>query len=89
VGKLNQLPKLTLATLTHLVIKSLMGTFLSYNGFLKREEDTRKKFKIEKGNKILIIDRIMMVAYHLQNYRGHVGGANLTDSLSERLDFNN
>ena len=31
----------------------------------------------------------MMVAYHLQNYRGHVGGANLTDSLSERLDFKN
>ena len=68
---------------THLVIKSLMGTFLSYNGFLKRVEDTRKKWKIEKGNKI------MFVTYHVQNYRGHVGGANLTDSLSERLDFNN
>ena len=35
------------------------------------------------------MDRIMIVAYHVQNYRGHVGGPNLTDSLSERLDFKN
>ena len=42
-----------------------------------------------KGNKISIIDRIMFVTYHVQNYRGHVGGPNLTDSLSERLDFKN